>query len=109
MDPDLRTLGHMPTFDSSSDNPASWNVPQHLKLTLAGGSEDDSAMVSFSALPGLPAVPQKVVKKILGGEYVEMADLRSDAWRMEELLYSSSDQSSTKQIMRKRPVTDILS
>ncbi len=63
-------------------------------LDLSGGGEA-ADYVSLAALPGIPAVPQKVSKKLLGGEYVDMAEMRPDAWRMEELMYAGQSDTST--------------
>ncbi len=105
----LQDVGHVPTFDSHE--PAL--VSHHLDMSgvVTGGESAD--YVSVAALPGIPAVPQKVAKKLLGGEYVDMAEMRPDAWRMEELMYAGqSDTPScpagSRGVNRKRPVTDIV-
>ncbi len=105
----LQDVGHVPTFDSHE--PAL--VSHHLDMSgvVPGGESAD--YVSVAALPGIPAVPQKVAKKLLGGEYVDMAEMRPDAWRMEELMYAGqSDTPScpagSRGANRKRPVTDIV-
>ena len=118
--PDASTILHMPTF----------NQPPHVPIVAAGlgqegaihpgydnnntpqGSTDGGGVSSTPlSIPGIPAVPQKLAHKILAGDYLEMAELLPDSWRMEELLYQQSSvpgQCPGPLRPRKRPVTDIL-
>ena len=104
----IHNFENVPTFDSHE--PAL--VSHHLNMSgVTGGESTD--YVSLAALPGIPAVPQKVAKKLLGGEYVDMAEMRPVAWRMEELTYArQSDAPScpagSRGANRKRMVTDIV-
>ena len=76
------------------------------------GSADGGGVSPMSlSIPGIPAVPLKLSQKILVGNYVEMAELLPDSWRMEELLYQQSTipgQCSWPLRPRKRSITDIL-
>ena len=109
---DQNNLRDLPTYDGGDQ--AAQLVTRRLDLTgsALGVATEQTEYVTISALPGLPAVPQKVVKKILGGEYIDMAELLPDAWRMEELMFTSQSAQTcpgaVRAANRKRPVTDIL-
>ena len=45
-----------------------------------------------SDLPGTTAVPQRLVRKILNGDFVDMSKLLPDSWRVEEMNTQSSSQ-----------------
>ena len=71
------------------------------------------AIANYSAMPQpsqsaaatLSPIPEAIVKKILRLEYVDMAELKPNAW----LLHSEeSDNLSTLFRKKKEPVTDIL-
>ena len=115
--PDAGTLTHAPTFSHTSSSPL---VTTGLGAS-AGGTGTDAASSSssgaglilhMSSIPGIPAIPQKLSQKILAGDYVEMAELRPDSWRMEELLYlqplAPGQCPASLPRPRKKPVTDIL-
>ena len=59
------------------------NIPQ-------GSADGGGASPMPLSIPGIPAVPYKLSQKILASNYVEMAELIPDSWRMEELLYQQS-------------------
>ena len=41
----------------------------------------------ISSLVGIPAIPQKIVQRILAGDYVNIAELCPDSWHMDEVLF----------------------
>ena len=45
-----------------------------------------NAQSIISSLEEIPAIPQKIVQRILAGNFVDIVELHPDSWRMEELL-----------------------
>ena len=80
-------------------------------LHRVNSADRDGASPIPLSIPGIPGVPHKLSQKIFAGDYMEMAKLLPDSWRMEELLYQQSTipgQCPGPLRPRKRPVTDIL-
>ena len=74
--------------------------------------EPNVANTNYSAVPQpsqstaatLFPIPESIVKKILGLEYVDMAELKPNAW----LLHSEEPENLSTLFRKKEPVTDIL-
>ena len=102
-------LGHTPTFTHTTPSlPFTLNLGRDTSATNQGANALQDIPPSLS----VPAIPKKLLNKILTGEYVDMAELRSDSWKMEELLYQTPP--ATVQGLGsvrpgRKPVTDILS
>ena len=113
--PNPELLLQVPTFNSNENNSqrtspsVATEATQQLASTPAGGIQSDFSMPEF---PNIPAIPLKTCKKILAGEYIDMAELRPDSWRMEELLYLQSGDMAAptpgRMTTGRKPVTDIL-
>ena len=108
----LRDIPIIPQGDST--NPLTLDMPVSNVGVVPDGPASPgmvNAQSIISSLVGIPAIPQKIVQRILAGDYVDIAELCPDSWRMEELLFQQSsghtDCSATPR-PRKKPVTDIL-
>lgn len=64
-------------------------------------ASDDTGLPLLGLPKNIPAIPPKICRKILAGEYLELHP--ESAWRMEDLMCEG-----TRQSQRRRPVTDIL-
>lgn len=69
-------------------------------------SNTDTVLLS---IPGIPAIPKKLSQRILAGEFVDMAELCPDSWRMDELPPVFPEQGVGLRRLGKKPVTDIQS
>ena len=71
--------------------------------------KDDEEPVT-TEMHGIPAIPFKAIKRILEGDYVDMVELLSNTWRLEEFMlqYQESLQCPANTKPHGKPVTNIL-
>ena len=107
--PPTATLPALPTFTPSL------TAPSGLELLAAAASSAPTVAKSTPLIPAgnlstpgpynpTAALPQRVVKKILDLEFVEMADLTTDAWQDD---MASDPPNLTRCPTRRAPITDI--
>ena len=108
--PNARLLQDVQTFNNDEGQGQVTSAQLAGTPLVAEEQQSDSSIpLELEFPPNIPAIPPKTVKKILAGEYVDMAELRPDSWRMEELLYLHSAGDTTNNVRtRRKPVTDIL-
>ena len=110
--PDTEAIAQVQTFETSSQGATQYSTAATLESSTS--TSDGDPDVLLPNLPNIPAIPPKTCKKILAGEYLDMAELRPESWRLEELLYlqvgdlHTATNCSTRQLTRRRPVTDIV-
>ena len=104
--PGAEQLVHIPTFQQIGEVATSpLAMGQASQQTMAGPSALPTDTDITIDLPGTTAVPQRLVKKILNGDFVDMSELLPDSWRVEEMNTQSLSQRGGP---RRGLVTDIL-
>ena len=108
-------VSFMPTFSMSNAVPllsfGDSGMPEQLTLGASATTQHAGPLATSvpqtaerSLVPGVPPLPQKIVKRILNLEFVEMHELLPDAWRAEEASKESCCRVSRP---RRGPITDI--
>ena len=91
--PDTAAINQIRTFEASTQSATLSNTAMTLE---SSASKPDSDSVTLLAdLPNIHSIPSKTWKKILTEEYLDMAELRPESWRLEELLYLQGDPHTT--------------
>ena len=98
--PDPSNLRHSITF---TDHSQGGRTTERLEVTSNSNPMGGGLTLLLRASQ---QYPQKIAQRILNGEYIEIADLWPDTWRMEELCVQASVTPSLRP--RKKPVTEIL-
>ena len=110
--PAVEALRHIPTFHRAAlgQSPAPLTVSTGVVQSQELPPKKDDEELVTTEIQGIPAIPPKVIKCILEGDYVDMAELLPDTWRLEELMlqHRESSQCSANTKPRRKPVTDIL-
>ena len=85
--PDL-SCSFMPTFSmpsGASQLPQLSSALNPLPVLSSGVALPTSVETGTTPpIPGLPPMPQKLIKKILACEFVEMSELLPDSWRVDD-------------------------
>ena len=86
--PTVEALRHIPTFHRAElgQSPAPLTVSMGVVLSQELPPKKDDEEPVTTEIQGIPAIPPKVIKRILEGDYVDMAELLPDTWGLEELM-----------------------